>query len=279
MNYVNNQTQLPPFLSAYPFYYNPVSIPFGCASYDINGNCNYIVQGTNTLNFADMPMDGCLPGGKDANNPAVCVFAPGAPLVPPFIGIGFTTQLVGICSMPSPACNVSAPNTQWTWAPLYQWTWYSDFNGSSGGIFGVAPGNLYPADPGSGTGGVTITSINGVPQTPPNVTCSATPSTLWPPNGKPAVVTVSGIVTPGTQAIPSGGTAYTVVDEYGQVQPSGTIALGAGGTYSFGVPLIAARNGDDQDGRTYTIVVAVRDQIGNTGSCSTVVTVPHDQGN
>jgi hypothetical protein len=70
-----------------------------------------------------------------------------------------------------------------------------------------------------------------------------------------------------------------VTDEYGQVQPSGSFAPGADGSYSFGVPLVAARNGDDRDGRTYTIVVGARDAIGNVGSCSTVVTVPHDQGN
>jgi hypothetical protein len=91
-------------------------------------------------------------------------------------------------------------------------------------------------------------------------------------------VTVSGIVTPGTQPIASGGAAYAVVDEYGQVQPSGSITLGVGGSYSFGVSLIAARNGDDYDGRTYTIVVGAKDAIGSLGSRSTVVTVPHDQG-
>jgi hypothetical protein len=214
------QSQQPPFLGAYPFYYNPVSIPFGCASYNSNGTCNYIMQGLNTLNFGDMPMNYCLPGGKYANNPAVCVFAPGSPLVPPFIGIGFTTQLVGICSAPSPACNISAPDTQWTWAPLYQWTWFSNFNGSSGGIFGVEPGNLYPADPGSGTGGVTITSISGVPSMPvgPGL-CVPFPVTLGTPAGPngvyitlttsdPTSVTLEpGIVSPAiTLFIPPGAT-------------------------------------------------------------------------
>jgi hypothetical protein len=116
------------------------------------------------------------------------------------------------------------------------------------------------------------------PQTPPSVTCSATPSTLWPPNGKAITITVTGTVTPGTQPIAPEGAAYVVIDEYAQVQPSGRIALGVGGSYSFGVSLIAARNGNDRDGRTYTIVVGSRDTIGNLGSCSTVVTVPHDQG-
>jgi hypothetical protein len=44
------------------------------------------------------------------------------------------------------------------------------------------------------------------------------------------------------------------------------------------VSLIAARNGNDQDGRTYTIIVSGQDALGNVGTRSTVVTVPHDQG-
>ena len=53
---------------------------------------------------------------------------------------------------------------------------------------------------------------------------------LWPPNGKPVLVTVSGVVTPGTSPLTS--TTATVTDEYGQVQPSGNIVLRAGGSYS-----------------------------------------------
>jgi hypothetical protein len=168
-------------------------------------------------------------------------------------------------------------------APLFTWTWQSTFNGKAIDLIGLGFGgaqfkSAFPVDPSSGTGGITITSINGVPQTLPSVTCSATPTTLWAPDGKPVTVTVSGMITAGTQVILANGTTYAVTDEYGQVQPSGTIALGVMGTYSFGVPLIAARNGDDLDGRTYTINVTASDAIGNVGSCSDVVTVPHDQG-
>jgi hypothetical protein len=115
--------------------------------------------------------------------------------------------------------------------------------------------------------------------TPVGISVTATTTTLWPPNGKPTAVMVSGFITAGTQPRALGGAVYSVIDEYGQVQPSSTFTLGVSGSYSFGVSLIAARNGDDQDGRTYTIVVAAKDAIGNTGSCTAVVTVPHDQGN
>jgi len=130
----------------------------------------------------------------------------------------------------------------------------------------------------SGTFAVTISSMNGVPQTSPSVSCTVTPSTLWPPNGKPVEVTVSGTVTAGTQPIPADGTTYAVTDEYGQVQPSGSISLGTEGSYSFGVSLVASRYGIDRDGRTYTVAVSATDTVGNVGSCSVVVTVPHDQG-
>ena len=172
---------------------------------------------------------------------------------------------------------------------------YVDQNNISHGFLRSPNGTLATIDLGPGnTSAVSINDLGEVTgsyqqqgesvgylrvQSPPSVTCAATPNTLWPPNGKPVVVTVSGTVTPGAQPIASGGAAYAVVDEYGQVQPSGRITLGVGGSYSFGVSLIAARNGDDHDGRTYTIVVGAKDAIGRLGSCSTVVTVPHDQGN
>jgi hypothetical protein len=112
----------------------------------------------------------------------------------------------------------------------------------------------------------------------PSLSCAATPTSLWPPSSQPVSVTVSGTITRGTSNIASGN--YAVVDEYSQFQPSGSIALSPrGGGYSFQVPLLAARNGDDLDGRTYTIMVVATDAVGNPGSCATVVTVPHDQGN
>ena len=62
------------------------------------------------------------------------------------------------------------------------------------------------------------------------------------------------------------------------VQPSGPVSLGSGGSYSFTVSLQASRNGNDKDGRHYTITVSAKDLAGNLGSAATIVTVPHDQG-
>ena len=113
---------------------------------------------------------------------------------------------------------------------------------------------------------------------PPTVTCSANPNTLWPPNGKPVPVSVSGSISDAGVGLLAGGAQFSVADEYGQTQPSGVITVASGGAYAFNVSLVAARNGNDQDGRHYTITVQASDKAGNVGTCQTVVTVPHDKG-
>lgn len=113
--------------------------------------------------------------------------------------------------------------------------------------------------------------------TPPTVSASAQPASLWPPTGNPVTVTVSGSVSDATSGIDPVSARFSVVDEYGKVQPSGTVTLGAGGHYTAAVPLVALRNGGDRDGRTYTIVLRVQDNAGNLGTATTVVTVPHDR--
>ncbi len=191
----------------------------------------------------------------------------------------FRTRLVGVCGVgaTSPLCSgvpLEKPSP-----PLYEFTWESTFDGDieTGSGYGGArqTKSIFPIDPSSGAGGVKITSVNGVPQTLPSVSCSVTPDTLWPPNGKSVSVTVSGIISLGTSAIAS--SAYEIIDEYGQVQPNGSVVLGPGGGYSFGVSLIAARKGKDRNGRRYTIAVRSADEVGNIGSCLVVVTAPHDQ--
>src|SRR5262249_27831900 len=124
---------------------------------------------------------------------------------------------------------------------------------------------------------VTISGIN-IDKTPPVITVSANPTTLWPPNGNMLPVTVSGTITDTVSGVQAGTASYAVTDEYGSVQPSGPITLGGNGSYALTIQLQASRNGDDLDGRQYTITISAQDNAGNTGSAATVVTVPHDQG-
>jgi hypothetical protein len=107
----------------------------------------------------------------------------------------------------------------------------------------------------------------------PTVTAAANPNTLlWSPNKTMVPVSVVGM------AAGSGVTvAYSVADEYKKVQPSGTATVDSTGRYSVVVNLEAYRNGNDADGRIYTITVTATDRFGRLVSTTTIVRVPHDQ--
>jgi hypothetical protein len=79
--------------------------------------------------------------------------------------------------------------------------------------------------------------------------------------------------------INSSTAAFAVKDAYGLVQPSGPVSLAPNGTYSLTISLEARRDGQDLNGRIYTIAVSAQDNAGNASSATTAVIVPHDQGN
>jgi hypothetical protein len=133
----------------------------------------------------------------------------------------------------------------------------------------------------TGSQGVVSVLLNNAPFdiTPPVITLSATPKVLWPPNGKMTPVTVLGTITDTGSGVNLNSVVYTVKDEYGVVQPHGAITLGPAGGYSFTILLQASRLGADLDGRRYTVTVRAKDNAGNAGSKTSVVTVPHDRRN
>jgi hypothetical protein len=95
------------------------------------------------LSFADTPADNCLHGGTGAS----C----GGMTAPAGRVIGFTTHLVGLVGA-GPGFGVQDTGIGFSWT--------SNYNGTSGGISVTKNNN--PPDPGSGTGGVTITNVNEV---------------------------------------------------------------------------------------------------------------------
>jgi len=115
-----------------------------------------------------------------------------------------------------------------------------------------------------------------IDKSPPALTASASPATLWPPDGKMVPITISGTITDPTSGVSTA--TYAVKDEYGRIQPSGPVTVNADGRYAFTTHLQASRRGNDSDGRHYTITVSAQDPAGNKGSASTVVIVPHDLG-
>jgi len=111
-------------------------------------------------------------------------------------------------------------------------------------------------------------SIHYVPKAP-EVSISADPQQLWPPNKKLIPITISGnVVTFGTDLKEI---TISVADEYGTYNQQG---LKFGDT----VLLEAWRNGNDMDGRMYTIIAVVTDLAGNRTTKSTTAVVPHDMG-
>jgi uncharacterized protein (DUF2141 family) len=149
----------------------------------------------------------------------------------------------------------------------------ADLNGDSKLDLGAA--NFYGPN-----GGAVGVLLNHTPfcTTKPTITLSATPRSLWPPNGKLVPVTVTGKIAHPGNACTITSLVYAVKDEYDEVQPSGPVILGPEGTYSFSVPLQASRLGTDIDGRLYTVTVTAMNNGGQTGSQAGAVIVPHDQG-
>jgi hypothetical protein len=126
---------------------------------------------------------------------------------------------------------------------------------------------------------VLLNNSQSLDRIPPVITLSVTPKVLWPPKGNMLPVTISGTIIDTGSGVNLSSAAYFVTDEYGLIQPTGSLTLGAGGSYSFTVLLQASRRGSDLNGRQYSITVRASDNAGNAGSKSTVVTVPHDRGN
>jgi hypothetical protein len=126
-----------------------------------------------------------------------------------------------------------------------------------------------------GAVGVLINDTPAADTTPPALTMAATPTVLWPPNGKRVAVEISGRLTDVGSGLNADSVTYDVADEYGRVQPAGTVSVTAVGDYSFVVMLEASRGGGDKDGRRYRVTIHASDNAGNTMSMSAAVIVPH----
>lgn len=127
--------------------------------------------------------------------------------------------------------------------------------------------------------GTTVTDVEipftKVDVTPPTLTVTLNPATLWPPNDKLVAVTA----------------AITVHDDYDpqpeikleSITSSETLAAGEiqGATIGTDVrqfSLMAKRAGNNLAGRIYTITYSATDGSGNKSIATATVTVPHDQG-
>lgn len=110
--------------------------------------------------------------------------------------------------------------------------------------------------------------------TPPTITCSVSPNTLWPPNHK--LVSVKATVS-AVDAV-SGAVGFELVSvTANQGNPATDIQGFIPGTPDTEGYLRAERLGSGGD-RVYTLTYRASDPAGNSAFCAATVTVPHDKG-
>jgi hypothetical protein len=114
-----------------------------------------------------------------------------------------------------------------------------------------------------------------IDKTPPEVSCQATPGTLWPPNGKFVPVQVTVSVTDPNGSGPNGYTLESITSNEGDIadEQQGFV-IGVASTSGS----LQARHAGTGSGRVYSLTYQGSDVAGNTATCTTTIRVPHDQG-
>lgn len=109
---------------------------------------------------------------------------------------------------------------------------------------------------------------------PPAVSLAVSPEVLWPPNGEMHTITATVFAADDTAIT----LTLSVADEYGQIAIEPLTTSGHGPlSWNPTFDLESARLGDDADGRTYTMTLAVTDTDCQTTTKTATVRVAHDQ--
>ena len=115
-----------------------------------------------------------------------------------------------------------------------------------------------------------------IDKTAPSLQLSASPEEIWPPDGQLFDVALNGN---GADAVSGlSQVSYSVTDEYGMTFTVDTRSLsGSEAAWAEILKVVAARRGDDLDGRRYTVTATVMDAAGHSTTATTEVVVVHDQ--
>lgn len=111
--------------------------------------------------------------------------------------------------------------------------------------------------------------------TPPSLTVSLSPATLWPPNDKLVPITATITVKDDYDPAPE---IQLVSITASEALADGDIRDAQIGTDDRNFSLAAKRAGTNLAGRIYTVTYSATDASGNKATASATVTVPHDQG-
>jgi hypothetical protein len=106
--------------------------------------------------------------------------------------------------------------------------------------------------------------------TPPTIACAATPSVLWPPNGKLVAVTVNVTTV--------NATGFRLVSATADAGVATDLAGWTVGSADTAGQLRATLAGS-ADGRTYSLVYEASNDAGATADCTLTVTVPRVRSN
>jgi hypothetical protein len=134
----------------------------------------------------------------------------------------------------------------------------------------------------SGNTSTCTSTVKLIDTTPPQLSLSVSPSTLWPVNHKLVDITITAMVSDDTDPNPTITLVSIESSEPGEVNAGGDgktepdIQGAAFGTADFGFQLRAERQGGS-NGRTYTITYCATDSCGNSAFATAEVIVPHDQ--
>ncbi|MEO8343001.1 MAG: hypothetical protein ABI536_04195 [Gallionella sp.] len=110
--------------------------------------------------------------------------------------------------------------------------------------------------------------------TPPTLSVSLSPATLWPPNNKQVLVTATITVKDNYDPEPEIKLESITASE---ALAANDIQDAQFGTDDRSFSLTAKRAGNNMAGRIYTVTYSATDGSGNKSTVSTTVTVPHDQ--
>jgi hypothetical protein len=117
---------------------------------------------------------------------------------------------------------------------------------------------------------------NATDTTPPSITVSLTPNSIWPPNG--VMHTINANISVHDDVDPNPMVklvSITCNEDLGTADIVGANI----GTDSRSFALRATRLGTDKVGRIYLVTYSATDYAGNTATATATVTVPHDKGN
>ena len=124
----------------------------------------------------------------------------------------------------------------------------------------------------------TGSTVIKIDRTAPTIQLSATPSRIFPPNGRPVTVKLRGSGTDATSGLLQ--ISYTVIDEYGSTLSIPTRTLSGNSSQWMDELIVEARrDGGDADGRLYQVIAVITDNAGNASTTTANIVVQHDRGN